>query len=173
VNLLVSAGVSAVVSAVVSLLAVAQTTARQLKATRADKAKQSLTERVARVRLMVRLYRAHRLASAGRKPDSPHMDDLVFASDVMRLANDIPRWRRRLVARRLRRIVGAYWAELAQIVPAPGALGAMDSWLQAEMRGDVDGDPASGLLHRALCQPPGDRLQLEAEKQLRRLSAAR
>jgi hypothetical protein len=108
------------------------------------------------------------------------MDDAVLAGRVLAIADRLPPWRRFLVRRRLRRLVGPVWFDLGEPHEPGNASGAADSWLlselaatRAERRGEsVVRTDDLGTLHRGLS---GGRDSTEAralERDLRRLSQA-
>jgi len=177
--ILLSAGVSAVVGALVSLVAVAQVTVRQAKAQGGFEARQVVAKVVQPWISDVGMYRLRRLASMQREPDRAHADDHARVSDVLTAGANLPNWRLRLVRRRLNRLFGPFWLELASLRPADTSTtgSTFAVILQAELHARDQGeDPrrrVSGLYHRALSQEPGHPLQDRLLRELRRLGQCR
>jgi hypothetical protein len=175
-TVLVSTSLSAVVGALVSLLAVSQTTTRQRRAERRDDGRQRLKAVVAPRQVAVKKYQSKLLSSLKREEQVIHGDDYSFASEVLAAAEELSSWRRWLVNRRARRVIGAFIVDTAAVSPGEG-----DSWggvavlLIRQYTSHDLSEPARriGLYHHALMTDPGSTELKRLEKELRRLAAGR
>ena len=89
------------------------------------------------------------------------MDDHAVVARLLRAAEPLTWWRRRLVARRCRRIFGSYWTDLAIDYPSNGAVdetGSVAAWFAAAMKGQEPQGPLDALMHRAYCELPPHKL---------------
>lgn len=168
---------AAALSGVVSWLTARHVAIRQTRATTHEDARRELRALVAPTRRKVAQYRADMIG--GRKRNQAHTEDAALAGRLLAVADRMPWWRRRLVRRRVRRLVGPAWFDLAQLHEAGTEEAAFEAWLvldvagvRARRRGEnVERTDDLGLMHRALCGPrsSGDLDRLEGE--LRRLAS--
>lgn len=179
-TVLASAGVSAVVGAVASLLAVSQTTVRQQRAARRELARHILRQAVAPLLDELARYEYLRRdnAKARRSGEAADMEDHARVVAIRAAATDLLGWRRALVDRRCGLVFGEYWTNLARDYPTkaaagPGSLGAWFAAAVSDHDRKPGAGPRDGLMHRAYSRPPGDPLQAELRRELRRLAAAR
>lgn len=132
---------------------------------------------VSPIRRAVVQYRAD--VRAGREGTRGHPEDATLAGRVLAVAERLPWWRRVLVRRRLRRLVGPAWSELAELHGVGDDSGAVSAWLvsqvaavRAERRGEnVERTDDLGTLHRALAGRRDAPEVQKVERDLSRLAA--
>ena len=176
---LATAGVSAVVSAVVSLAAVATVTVRQERAKKREAAREAVRSTVQPLQNALARY----VFATGR--DVPKrelggamaLDDLADAMAVAAAAEPLPRWRRRLIDRRLGRIYGRAVVTLIRDYPtSKGTFAdrAFTTWLSASLMAlDMSDHPNQSLLHRTYSKPPTSGTGKALARELRLLREAR
>lgn len=176
-TLLASAAISALVGTLVSLAAVSQTTVRRMRAEQAEEARRRIAGLLSELRRDVMLYRMGSKHSMQREANTYHSSDFVLASDIDEVADPLPWWRRALIHRRLRIVVGKNFADLAQIhrIDAERSLGSMIGPLLFQQVNDPKHRAGSatlldGLLHRALSPQAEPHLVKKLERQLRLLA---
>ncbi|MFS0851996.1 hypothetical protein [Microbacterium sp. 179-I 3D4 NHS] len=100
-------------SLVVSYIGVRYFTGEKIRAERADLARRELRKTVAPWLRSAQERASGRGRSLQREAQTSDAEDGVSALAVLRLAEDLPRWRRALVRRRCRIIFGSEWSALA------------------------------------------------------------
>jgi hypothetical protein len=114
---------------------------------------------------------------AKRTAQQSHMEDHGHVVQIRAAAADLSLVRRWLVDRRLRKTIGEYWTNLAIDLPTDADHnGSFSAWLAASLKdGEVRSGrgPFDGLLHRSYMKPPGDVLQEQLRRNLKRLAACR
>jgi hypothetical protein len=116
----------------------------------------------------------------GRLPKQPNSADQLAASEVLQGASGLGWLRRWLVRRRCRRIFGRFWTDRAELFPAAyseeSAGPAVFAGLGLNSHPFRSGNAAAAVsqrLHRAYAAQPGDPLQAELDRELKRLRQAR
>ena len=174
-ELLVSAGVSALVSATIAWAVAGHLTTRQKRAEAALEARRGLKRLVAPLLRQVVQYRAGLIAG---RPDAGHLSDAQLAAEFLRVAEPLPWWGRWLVRRRVRRLVGAEWFDLAELHDPASGEEVVAGWLLsgiADARSAGGGEDVArssdlGLLRRGLTAGPGSADAAALERALRRLA---
>lgn len=128
---LLSAVVSAVVALVVSLGSAGVVVKVQGRAERSVEARRELRELVTPIRRTVAQYRAD--SRAGRVSDTGNAEDAALAARVLSVSEHLPRLRRWSIRRRVRRLVGPAWFELAELLEPGDEREAFDAWFVAQM----------------------------------------
>ncbi|MFK3833771.1 hypothetical protein [Microbacterium sp. NPDC087868] len=101
-------------SLIVAYVGVRYFTGAKIRAERADVARRELRKAVAPWLRAARERAAGRGRNLQREVRTSDAEDGVRALAVLRIAEDLPAWRRRLIHRRCRVVFGAEWYELAQ-----------------------------------------------------------
>jgi hypothetical protein len=110
-------------------------------------------------------------------PSLGNLDDYAHASMILTAAADLKPVRRALVRRRVRRVFGRAWTELADIYPVADAKDVeaiLTPWITWNAKGTRNPiahlDPAKGLMNRALSSVEDHRLVRRLVRELRHLS---
>lgn len=172
-TLLAAAGLSGVVS----WLTARHVAVRQRRAGDHEDARAELRELLTPTRRLVAQYRAD--VREGRDATKGRTEDAALAGKVLALADRLPWWRRVLVRRRLRRLVGPVWFDLAELHGVEDDTTAFNAWFvsqvaatRAERRGEhVERSSDLGTLHRALSGERDAPVVAEVERDLRRLAS--
>lgn len=112
-TLLASAAISAVVGTLVSLVAVSQVTVGKLRAERAEEARRSIRAFLLQLNRDVLAYQAGDAPNLQRDPTTAHIQDAEDAATILEAAQDLPRWPRLVLRRRVYRIYGREFSALA------------------------------------------------------------
>lgn len=106
--------VSLIGSLAVSYIGVRYFTGAKIRAERADIARRDMRAAVAPWLRSARTRANRRRVRPSRDARSRVVEDGLDALTVLRIARDLPLWRRALVRRRCRIIFGDYWSDLAE-----------------------------------------------------------
>lgn len=174
-TVLVSAGLSGAVSWVIAR----QVAIRQTRAGSEESARRALRDLVAPEVRRLRLF-ARGLGS-GRESRQGRTEDATFAAKVLATADDLSGWRRWLVRRRVRRLVGPVWWDIANLSPPEDDAAAFHVTLGLQLvavRDERQGRAVErsgdlGRLHRAYCEPHDEVLVEQVLRDLVRLAAGR
>jgi hypothetical protein len=144
---------------------------REVRATRAEDALGDVRDAVGETLGQVREYRAGVRVGAWRRPEEGHeLEDIELACAVMQAAAALPRWRQRLVCRRLRRLVGPDVMTMLDISPDADTVRIASNLVLHQAR--TAQPSARGLLDRGLREISDSKSVRRAEKHLRKLSRA-
>ena len=106
--------ISAALSVLVSLATASSLTVRQARTQRAENARLRLSEIADGMLRTLAQYRANTRSSAQRDPDNAHSEDKRVATAILDVASGLSRFRRWMVARLCRRILGRFWTDPAR-----------------------------------------------------------
>lgn len=176
---LATAGISAIVSTFVSLAAVSSVTVRQERAKRRENAREAIRATVQPLQhaLARYIFGTQRDKAPRERGGVMALDDLADAIRVTQAAEPLPRWRRRLVQRRLGRIYGKGVMTLVRDYPVTAGAaqdGALTMWLTAALlQIDLADHPNQSLLHLTYSDLPSTGTGKALTRELRLLREAR
>ncbi|GAA3941888.1 hypothetical protein [Microbacterium soli] len=143
-------------SLIVSYIGVRYFTGAKIQAERSDAARRGLRAVVGPWLKSASSYVQRRKRTPARELGVAHTQDAVDALTVLRLAEDLPIWRRAFVRRRCRRVFGKEWVDIADRELLSAGEAPESSWqiTGSALFANFDGDKppvtfTDGLMHRA------------------------
>jgi hypothetical protein len=172
-------GASLGASVAASYVGVRYFTGPRIRAELAQAAKRGIRDEVSILQREIRGFRAHMRGDL-KRDNGAHPDDAARAARLLQLTHDLPRFRRRVVERRLDLLFGSGWMRIVRLRDAsvPEGNGDISSHALAisllDLRhGAEGGSYTDGLLHRALVAGPDSDEARRLERQLLLLSECR
>ncbi|WP_346408332.1 hypothetical protein [Mycolicibacterium cosmeticum] len=116
-NIVTSAVVGAVSGGLISWLTAPHLKSREARGAARSQARAAIAKITTSEITKVRQYQDHARSSMGRDPDEfqVHSGDVTLCANLMNAAEGLPRWRRYLVRRRLRKLFGPVTVEMCEV----------------------------------------------------------
>lgn len=180
-TIIASGMAGALAGGLVSWVAAPQLANREERGRNHLEARQAIAAAVSPVLTQVRQYQAHARSSLGRDPQESdlHISDLNFCAMLLAKAEDLQRWRRQLVRRRLAQLFGPATVEICDVhgpfaADPQASLGVMiNRQYYASKNPNKFAQPDKGKFDAALRSSPNSREIAKLLASLERLKDAR